>query len=262
MQHSFFFEEIDDKGVARLRLTRPDKHNAVNADLIAELSVALEGLSSDPRVRCLVLEAEGPSFSAGGDIAWMREMAGSDRAANLKDAQRLGHLLETLDHLPLPTVAAVHGAAIGAGLGLVACCDVVVAESSAVFAMPESHLGLVPGVIAPFLINTIGESAVRYHSLTGVRFDAEAGQRLGLVHRIALSGHLDSEVRDVTDRILRGAPGAQSDSKAQILRLRGKSHEADAVAEGAEVLADRRVSGEAKEGLSAFLEKRKSSWAP
>jgi methylglutaconyl-CoA hydratase len=262
MERPLFMEEIGDDGVAHIALTRPDKHNAMNADLVAELTTAFEGIGADPRARCVVLTGEGPSFCAGGDLAWMREMATADAESNLRDAQALGRMLATLDRLPLPTIALVHGAAIGAGLGMVACCDVVIADASARFGMPETRLGLVPGVIAPFVINAIGERAARRYSLTGERFDAADALRLGLVHETVHGGELESRGRAVVDSCLKGAPGSQRESKAQLFWLRGRTPGDDAVSDGAARIAQRRASEEGQEGMSAFLEKRKPNWTP
>jgi methylglutaconyl-CoA hydratase len=262
MQRPLFMEEIGDDGVGHIALTRPDKHNAVNRELIDELTAALHGFGSDPRVRCVVLTGEGPSFCAGGDLEWMRHMATADVEENLADAQALGRLLTTLDELPRPTMALVHGAAIGAGLALVACSDVVIADSAAVFAMPETRLGLVPGVVAPPVVTAIGERAARRYSLTGERFGAAEAHRLGLVHEVVHGGALNSRGREVIESILKGAPGSQRESKAQMHWLRGRALDAAAVRDGATRIAQRRASAEGQEGMAAFLDKRKPSWTP
>lgn len=262
MERPLFMEEIGDDGVTHVALTRPDKHNAVGPELIAELTAAFSGFAEDSRVRCLVLTGEGPSFCAGGDLGWMRQMSQADAETNLEDAKALGGLLSTLDTLPIPTVALVHGAAIGAGFALCACCDVVLADRTAQFALPETRLGLVPGVVAPFAIRALGERAARRYSLTGEQFDAETATRLGLVHEVVHGGQLWDRGREVLDSLLKGAPGSQCESKAQIQQLRGRLHLDAAVEDGAARIAKRRVSAEGQEGMAAFLDKRDPSWRP
>jgi methylglutaconyl-CoA hydratase len=260
MERPLFLEEIDNEGVARVTLTRPSKHNAINSALVTELATALDGLASDSRTRCLVLAGEGESFCAGGDLEAMQALADANESAIREDADALATLLTTLDRFPLPTLALVHGAAIGAGLGLVACCDIVVADSSARFAMPEARLGLVPGVIAPFVSAAIGERWARYYSLTGERFDAAAAHAYGLVHAHVHGGGLEPRGREIIDSLLRGAPAAQRESKAQLQGLRGGAPVDDTIADGAARLARRRASDEGREGIRAFLDKRRPSW--
>lgn len=262
MERPLFMEEIAADGVARITLTRPAKRNAVNGALIREMTDALDGIARDSRARCLVLAGEGEAFCAGGDLAEMSELAEADLDRNRADADALGQLLKTLDGFPMPTVALVHGAAIGAGLGIVACCDIVVADQTAAFALPESRLGLVPGVIAPFVAAVTGERWARRYSLTGERFDASTAQFLGLVHELVHGGTLESQGRQVVDAVLAGAPEAQRESKAQLQSLRGRTPDEQAVGDGAERLAKRRVSKEGREGVRAFVEKRKPAWTP
>ena len=262
MERPLFLEEIDDDGVARVTLTRPSKHNAMNAALVSELTTALEGLASDARTRCLVLAGEGESFCAGGDLEAMAALADADESAIRADADALAALLTTLDRFPMPTMALVHGAAIGGGLGLVACCDIVVADSSARFAMPEARLGLVPGVIAPFVAAAIGERRARTYSLTGDRFDAAEGHAFGLVHVHVHGGGLETRGREIVDSLLKGAPGAQHDSKMQLQGLRGGGPDDATISDGAARLAVRRASEEGREGIRAFLDKRRPAWRP
>jgi methylglutaconyl-CoA hydratase len=262
MERPLFLQELDDRGVAHIALTRPDKRNAFNADLIAELTTALQGIDSDDRVRCLLLTAEGRSFSAGADLSWMREMARASEAENLADARKLAKLLETLDGLSKPTVALVQGAAIGGGVGLVACCDVVLAAQEAVFALSEVRLGLIPATIQPYVVQAIGHRQSTRYTLTAERFGAEEAHRIGLVHEVVgIHGLRDRGERVIAD-LLKGGPAAQAEAKAQLKALRGHGPDPHVNAAAAGRIARMRASTEGQEGIAAFLEKREPSWRP
>lgn len=261
MQRPFFLEEIDDRGVAHIALTRPDKHNAFHADLIAELTTALHGFDSDERVRCLLLTAEGKSFSAGADLTWMQSMAAASEQENLEDARALASLMDALDSFSRPTVALVQGPAIGGGVGLVACCDIVVAEpSAALFALSEVRLGLIPAVIQPYVAAAIGERAATRYTLTGERFSAETAQQLGLVHELAAWHDLRTRGEELIAELLKGGPAAQREAKAQLRALRGHAPGPEVNEDAAQRIARLRVGAEGQEGIAAFLEKRKPSW--
>lgn len=260
MDRPLFLEEIGEDGVAHVALTRPDKHNAFNADLIAELTATLEGFETDERVRCVLLTGEGRNFSAGADLDWMKSMADAGEAENLDDARALAGLMEALDGLSRPTVALVQGAAIGGGLGLVACCDVAVAAQGAFFALTEVRLGLIPAVIQPYVVAAIGHRATRYYTLTGERFEAAEALRLGLVHKVAPADELHTAGRKVVDSLLKGGPAAQAEAKDQLRTLRGPVEAAEAREDAAQRIARLRVSEQGQEGIGAFLEKRKPWW--
>ncbi len=262
VEYPLFLEEIGEEGVATLTLTRPDKHNAFNADLIAQLTAALKGLESDRRVRCVLLTAEGKSFSAGADLNWMRAMAQASKTENLEDARALASLMETLDGLAKPTIALVQGPAIGGGVGLVACCDVVVAAQEAVFALSEVRLGLIPAVIQPYVAAAIGLRAARRYTLTGERFDAPTAQRLGLVHEVVPGMQLSQTCTRIVRALLKGGPEAQHAAKEQLRWLRGREPDESVREDGAMRIAALRVGPEGQEGISAFLEKRSPEWAP
>ena len=171
-------------GVARLRLQRPELHNAFDAALIADLTAALQRIAADPGVRVLVLEASGASFSAGADLNWMRGMAAASEAENREDSLALARLMRTLDELPKPTIARVQGAAFGGGVGLVACCDVAIGVPAAKFGLTESKFGLLPAVISPYVINAIGARQARRWFATAEIFDAAEALRIGLLHQV------------------------------------------------------------------------------
>lgn len=262
VEHPLFMEDVGEDGVATLTLTRPDKHNAFNAELIGQLTAALHGLQDDRRVRCLVLTGEGKSFSAGADLNWMRSMARAGKAENLEDARALARLMETLDGLEKPTVALVQGAAIGGGVGLVACCDIAVAAEEAVFALSEVRLGLIPAVIQPYVAGAIGVRAARRYTLTGERFTAQEAHRLGLVHEVVPAMGLQQTGARIVRALLKGGPEAQQEAKAQLRWLRGKEPDESVREDGATRIAALRVGAEGQEGISAFLEKRRPEWAP
>jgi len=260
MAFPLFVQEIDKQGAARITLTRAEVHNAFNEALIAELTAALDGAAEDPRVRMVVLAAQGPSFSAGADLNWMKAMAGYSQAENLEDARRLAQLMRTLNGLPKPTVALVQGAAYGGGVGLIACCDVVIAAEEAKFCLSEVKLGLIPAVISPYVVAAIGESAARRYFLTAETFSAWEAQRLGLVHEVVERSALDVRARQVIDALLQGGPVAQREAKDLVFAVAGRPVDETLVEETAARIAALRASQEAREGVAAFLEKRKPTW--
>jgi methylglutaconyl-CoA hydratase len=246
--------------VARLRMTRAEVHNAFDAGLVAELTAALDGLATDPTVRVLVLEAEGASFSAGADLNWMRGMAAASEAENRDDSLALARLMRTLDELPKPTIARVHGAAFGGGVGLVACCDIAIGVPEAKFGFTESKLGLLPAVISPYVVAAIGARNARRYFATAEIFGAEEAQRIGLLHEVVNTTALDTAVRRQIDLLLKAGPVAGASAKALVRAVGGHADGARRDADNAALIARLRVSAEGQEGLSAFLDKRKPSW--
>ncbi len=251
---------IDDRGVATVTLSRPELHNAFDEGLIAGLAEALGRLAEDPAVRVVLLRAESKSFSAGADLNWMRRMAGYGEAENLADAERLAALMAALDRLPRPTVAVVQGAAFGGGVGLIAACDMAVASEAASFSLSEVKLGLTPAVISPYVVNAIGVRAARRYMLTGERFDAATAHRLGLVHQVVPADALDAAAETLTATLLACGPEAITECKALIARVARGRIDAALIADTAHRIARIRVTAEAREGIAAFLEKRKPDW--
>ena len=256
----FFVEEIDQRGVARITLTRSEVHNAFNEVLIAELTAALAGLGDDERVRLLVLRAQGRSFSAGADLNWMKAMAGFSEAENHEDAMRLARLMQTLNDLPVPTIALVQGSAFGGGVGLVACCDIVIAAEEAKFCLSEVKLGLIPAVVSPYVIAAIGEAAARRYFLTAEPFSAWEAQRLGLVHEVVDRASLEQKGRQMIDALLMGGPKAQAAAKDLIFKVSRSTAGSSLIEETANSIATLRASAEGREGITAFLEKRSPDW--
>jgi methylglutaconyl-CoA hydratase len=249
-----------DGPVARLRLNRPELHNAFDAGLIAALTDALERLGRDDSVRVLVLEGEGASFSAGADLNWMRGMAAASEAENRDDALALARLMRTLDELPKPTIARVHGAAFGGGVGLVACCDIAIGVPEAKFGLTESKLGLLPAVISPYVIAAIGARQARKLFATAEIFDAGEAWRIGLLHVVANATALDTAVQKQVDLLLKAGPVATATAKALVRRVAAGGDGARIDADNADLIARLRVSAEGQEGIQAFLDKRKPAW--
>jgi methylglutaconyl-CoA hydratase len=247
--------------VARVRLARPQLHNAFDAGLISSLTEAFDALASDRSTRVVVLEGEGPSFSAGADLNWMRGMAAAGEAENREDALRLARLMRALDTLPKPTIARVHGAAFGGGVGLVACCDIAIGTRNATFGLTEARLGLLPAVISPYVIAAIGARQARRWFATAERFDAAEAHRIGLLHQLVDDDSaLDNAVQQQIDLLLQAGPIAAATAKSLVQRV-AYQHDADALdADNARLIAALRVSPEGQEGLAAFLDKRRPAW--
>jgi methylglutaconyl-CoA hydratase len=248
--------------VARLRLQRPSLHNAFDAGLIAGLTDALHRLGRDEGVRVVVLEAEGPSFSAGADLNWMRAMAAANEAANRDDALALARLMRMLDELPKPTVARVHGAAFGGGVGLIACCDIAIGVPEAKFGLTESRLGLLPAVISPYVVAAIGARQARRWFATAEVFDADTALRIGLLHQVVPADALDEAVRRQVDLLLKAGPAAASSAKTLVREVVSATDRDSLDAANAALIARLRIAPEGQEGIGAFLDKRKPFWTP
>ena len=246
--------------VARLRLDRPALHNAFDDALIAGLTDALQALGRDPGVRAVVLEGAGPSFSAGADLNWMRGMAAAGEDANREDALRLAALMRTLDELPKPTIARVHGAAFGGGVGLVACCDIAIGVPEVKFGLTESRLGLLPAVISPYVIGAIGARQARRWFATAEVFDAAEALRIGLLHQVVPAEQLDAAVDRQLALLLKAGPYAAADAKRLVRETAAATDRDRLDHDNATLIAALRVSPEGQEGLGAFLDKRPASW--
>jgi methylglutaconyl-CoA hydratase len=249
-------------GVARVSLDRPEVHNALNAELIEALRGAFLRLAAEPpeALRAVVLAGEGPSFSAGADVAWQRAAAELSMADNEADAGRLQAMLVAIDECPAPVVARVHGTALGGGMGLCAVADVVLAAAGTRFGFTETRLGLMPAVISPFVLARIGEGHARALFLGGERFDAERARQIGLVHEVLPDvAALDARLDAVLAALRSAGPGAARGAKALVRDQRGLPR-AEALALGLRRAARQRVSAEGQEGLSAFLDGRSPSW--
>jgi methylglutaconyl-CoA hydratase len=250
--------------VARITLTRPEVHNAFDATLIAELRQAFGALEREAadQLRAVVLAGDGPSFCAGADVDWMRAAVQLDVEGNEQDAMAMAEMFEAIDTCPVPVIARVHGAALGGGMGLCAVSDVVIAESGARFGFTETRLGILPAVIAPFVIAKIGESHARALFPGGRRFDALRAQRIGLVHEVVEgSAALDLAVDAVIADLLAAGPTAARAAKSIVREVRGLGH-GSSKWHTARVIARQRTTDEAREGFAAFTEKRRPGWLP
>lgn len=250
----------DARGVATVTLNRPQIHNAFDDVLIGDLTRTLQALEADPKVRLVVVTGAGKSFSAGGDLGWMRRMADYSEAENLADARGLATLMRTLDRLAKPTIALVQGPAFAGGCGLVACCDIAIAVDTANFALTETKIGLIPAVISPYVLNAIGERASRRYFLTAERFDAAEALRIGLVHEVVPAADLAAAGEKIVTTLLGCGPNALREAKALIRRIAHGAIDDRMIEETAARIAKIRASAEGKEGVSSFLEKRKPNW--
>ena len=251
----------DDRGVVRLTLNRPEIRNAFDDILIQDLTETLERIAGDGDARVMVLTGAGKAFSAGAEIGWMKAAGAQRDHENFLDAMKLAALMRRLDTMPMPTVARINGPALGGGVGLTATCDTAIAIADAVFAFSEVKLGIIPGAISPYALRAIGERAARRYFLTGERFAAEEALRIGLIHQVvADEAALGAAVEAVVDHILGSGPRAVRASKDLIAHVADKTIDDLLIRDTAQRIARQRAGDEAKEGLSAFLEKRKPNW--
>ena len=254
------YRVIHDGPVARVRLTNPDKHNAFDDELIRGLTGAFLLLGGSDDVRAVVLESEGKSFSAGADLNWMKRMAGYDYAENKADAMALAKLLNVINYLPKPTIALVQGAAFGGGVGLVSACDIAIGTERASFSLSEVKLGLIPGVISPYVVDAIGQRAARRYFQTAERFSAAEAHRLGLLHEVVTDEDALAEAgQRIVDALLAVGPKATAEAKDLVFAVDRPLTE-EVIEDTAERIARVRASDEGKEGVGAFLEKRKPAW--
>ncbi|UDF03248.1 enoyl-CoA hydratase/isomerase family protein [Asticcacaulis sp. AND118] len=249
--------DISANGIARLTLNRPDRHNAFDEAMIDDLTQIFSVLGDNPAVRVVVLNGAGESFCAGGDLNWMQRAAQKTEAENEADALALATMLHTLNTCPKPVIGLIHGACFGGGVGLAACCDMVVAAPDARFGLTEVRLGLIPAAISPFVVAKIGAAARRYF-LTGERFSADEARRIGLVHEVKAG--LDAAAAPLIDGLLASGPQAVADAKALIGDVTGRTIDNELLRLTARRIAARRASDEGREGIAAFLEKRKPGW--
>jgi methylglutaconyl-CoA hydratase len=247
-------------GVARVTLNRPELRNAFDDALIKELRGAFSSLEKDKTVRVVVLAGNGPAFCAGADLNWMKRMAGYGYDENLADARALAEMLAALDRMAKPTIARVHGPVFAGGTGLVAACDIAVGTPEAKFCLSEAKLGLSPATISPYVIRAMGERNARRYFLTAEVFDAEEALRIGMLSVLVPKDQLDATVGGLVQNLLAGGPEAHGKIKTLIRAVAGRRPDDELVADTAKRIAEIRGSPEGKEGIAAFLEKRKASW--
>ena len=251
--------EVDERGVARLTLCRPEAHNAMDAAMIEGLTAAARRLGRDPAVRVVVLTGRGESFCAGGDLGWMRAQMEADAPSRARQARALAEMLSALDTMPRPLIGRIQGQAFGGGVGLMAVCDVAIGVDTARFGLTEVRLGLIPATIGPYVVARMGAARARRVFFSGRRFDAAEAVVLGLLARAVPAADLDAAVEAEIAPYLAAAPGAVAEGKALVARLGGTVTEAD-ISATIDALVRRWESAEAAEGIAAFFEKRKPGW--
>lgn len=247
-------------GVATLWMNRPDVHNAFNAALIADLSAALAEVEADETLRVVVLAGRGKSFSAGADLQWMKAAGEASQADNQADALKLATMLRRLAELGKPSVARVHGAALGGVMGLAAACDICVASNEAVFATSEVRFGIIPATIGPYVLRAIGARQASRYFLTAERISASRAREIGLVHEVCEPAQLDATLNGIVAALLQGGPAAQQAAKGLIRDVAPEAMSDALVLNTAQRIAALRATPEAREGLAAFLEKRPAAW--
>lgn len=245
-----------EKKIATLTLNRPEIHNAFNAELILEITRALEELKTKD-LRVLVLTGAGKSFCAGADLNWMSSMKTWSEEENFQDSKKMAKMFRTLNTMPMPVIAKVNGPALGGGSGLVACCDYVLAVETATFGFTEARLGLLPAVISPFVVAKIGESQARAWFLSGERFTASQAQKMNLVHEIAPADDIDEKLDRVVMSFLQAGPQAAREAKELIFRLKVSQEVED---ETCRKISKIRIGAEGQEGMRALLAKDKPQW--
>jgi len=247
-------------GVATLTLNRPEVRNAFNDEVIAELSQAFAELGAREAVRAIVLAANGPAFCAGADLNWMRRMADYTRDENLADAGKLAEMLRVIYECPKPTIARVQGDVFAGGMGLVAACDMALSVDSASYCLSEVRLGLIPATISPYVIRAMGARAAQRYFLTAERFSAAEALRIGFVHEVVPAEALDARLAELVQALVGASPNAVREAKRLVQQVAGREIDAALIAQTVEGIADIRASAEGKEGVQAFLQKRKPGW--
>jgi methylglutaconyl-CoA hydratase len=251
---------VDASGIAAITLNRPDMRNALDEAMIAALTAALRDFEANPAVRVMVLAANGNHFCAGADINEMRAAAHHTRARNEKSARAMAGMFHALHTLAKPTVACIHGAVRGGGVGLVAAADIAIAGHSATFRLSEVRLGIIPAMISPYLIAAIGARNARRYFITGETFDAAEARRIGLLHEVVADDDLPERASTLLAQLLGNGPDAVAAAKTLVADVQGKTVDDSLIALTAQRIADIRATAEAQEGLAAFLEKREPVW--
>ena len=247
-------------GVAQVTMSRPEVFNAFDEAMIAELDAAFATLADDAGVRVIVLAGAGKHFSAGADLAWMQRASLATAAWNQADARRFAAMLARIDACPKPTVARVHGAALGGGVGLICACDVAIASDNAIFSVSEARFGILPAVIGPYLSNAVGKRQARRLALTATRITAPEALMMGLLQQVVTANGLDAAIDTTVQALLAGGPNAQREIKALFAQYEVGPITAEVQALSAETIARVRGTAEAREGFAAFLAKRPAAW--
>jgi methylglutaconyl-CoA hydratase len=262
MAYEHILLDVSPEGTAVLTLNRPAKRNAFNAEVIAELTDAFETLSKNPSCRLLLMRGNGPVFSAGADLEWMKAASHYSERENEEDAVAMAEMLRRLFELPQVTIALLHGAAMAGACGIAAACDIAIARKGTVFSFSEVKLGIIPATISPYIVNAIGPRWSRTLFVTAERFEAEFAAKIGLIHHeVEDETAMESLVEHYADLVYAASPAAIADTKELVSRVTGEVIDSSLGRMTAKRLAHRRVSEQGKEGLAAFLEKRKPNWS-
>jgi len=259
-QSTLVLFDVNQQGVATVTLNNPEKHNAFDDTIIAQLTTVFNEIAKRDDIRVMVLASTGKSFSAGADLGWMKRMASYSYEDNLKDANALANMLKALNFLPQPTIAKIQGAAFGGAVGLASCCDIVIAANKASFCLSEVKLGLIPATISPYVVSAIGLKASRRYFITAERFFADKAQTIGLVDEVVALDELESEVDKMTATLLLNGPIAVQQAKKLALDVAYQEINDELLKDTSERIASLRVSPEGQEGLGAFFEKRVPQW--
>jgi methylglutaconyl-CoA hydratase len=260
MEFSTLKVETSETHTAKVILNRPEVRNAFNETLIVELTRAFELLGQASQVRVIILQGNGPGFCAGADLNWMRKMAEYSRDENVAGAMQMAEMLHTIWRCPKAVIAMVHGDTYAGGMGLVAACDIVVAADQVRFCLSEAKVGLLPATISPYVIRAMGEQASRRYFLTAEKITAAEAHRLGFVHEVVPAEALERKVLEIASAVVANSPAAVRESKALVKDVAGKPIGSALISDTASRIADIRASDEGREGVRAFLEKRKPSW--
>lgn len=252
----------DKSGIANVIMNRPEVHNAFNAEMIDELTTVFKALNEDKNIQVIILSANGKSFSAGADINWMKDMAQATEDENKTDSEKLAALMRTINFNAKATLAKIQGLALGGGVGLACCCDVVVAEESAKFGLTEAKLGLVPAVISPYVIDAIGTRKARRYFQTAEIFRADTAKELGIVSEVMVENQMDDWIEKQLDLLQETGPNAKEISKKLVMSVVGRTLPQQKKIDEytTQVIAAVRVSAEGQQGLNAFLNKEKINW--
>jgi methylglutaconyl-CoA hydratase len=248
--------------VATVTLSRPEVRNAFNDEVITSLTAAFSELGQREEVRCIVLAASGPAFCAGADLNWMKRMAGYTREQNLADAAALAEMLRVIYRCPKPTIARIQGDVYAGGTGLVAACDIAVSVDTAQYCLSEVKLGLIPATISPYVIRAMGARAAHRYFLTAERFSAAEALRIGFVHEVVPAKQLDAKVAEIAETLVNAGPAAVKACKQLVQDVADQQITPELIGATVKSIADVRVSNEGREGIQAFLGKRKPAWLP
>lgn len=259
MEPLFLVEEK--QSVCRVRLNRPEIHNAFNDQMIKEMTEFFHSFHDKPEIRLVVLEGEGKSFCAGADLNWMKRMKNYSDEENYQDSVRLQLLFESINMCPVPVIAKVHGAVLGGGTGIISCCDFVLSSHDTMYGFTEVALGLLPAVISPYVMAKIGETNARAYFMSGERFDAETALRIGLIHRVCDHSELDEKLETIKKIFLKAGPVASREAKKLIRGVLTLNDQKEEVRDfTCRTISRIRTSEEGQEGMTALLQKRKPNW--